>query len=171
MTTIDLDELVLEYGAHSNHEDGVCLMEAVAWVAGEEHSGSPECACPILSAYGRTLNDRMPDGERNRFLKQLIPLLVGTRSTQVVERARAEHLIRETARRILPIAMDAVGLRGEAKRLRALPDDSCYADASAYAFDAAGVAGASVRAAAHVWEESVLVYREAIAITETEVVA
>ena len=182
MTTIDLEELVLEDGAHSKREDGVCLMEAVAWFAGERHSDKPKCACPVLSAYGRTLNDRMLEVERNRFLKQLIPLLVGTRSTPVVELARAEYLIRETTRRILPIAMDAVGLREEAKRLRALPDDlRPYADAAAYtaraaarAAEAAYAAHAAARAAeaayaAHVWGEAVLVYREAIAITEAEV--
>jgi len=35
---MDLETLVLEHGAHESRENGVCLMEAVSWFAGEPHS-------------------------------------------------------------------------------------------------------------------------------------
>lgn len=40
----------LTYGAHDDPGDGLCLMEAVALLGGEAHTGSPACACPVLAA-------------------------------------------------------------------------------------------------------------------------
>jgi hypothetical protein len=39
----------LSHGSHDRREDGMCLMEAVAFLAGERHSDRPVCACPVLS--------------------------------------------------------------------------------------------------------------------------
>ena len=45
--------LLLANGGHKSADDGMCLMEAVAYVAGEPHSDSPACASPILASIGR----------------------------------------------------------------------------------------------------------------------
>jgi hypothetical protein len=42
----------LAKGAHEDHE-AMCVMEAVAFVAGEPWSDYPECACPVISAFLR----------------------------------------------------------------------------------------------------------------------
>lgn len=55
-----LDDVVLRAGAHTSPEDDMCLMEAVAFFAGERHSDRPLCACPILGEFGRGLNDCLP---------------------------------------------------------------------------------------------------------------
>jgi len=68
---------VLKYGSHNTPDAGMCLMEAVAFVAGEPHSDSPRRASPELAAIGRSLNDRYTDDER-QLLAPLIPRLVGT---------------------------------------------------------------------------------------------
>ena len=47
MTDIDLDGIVLDKGAHDTREDGVCVMEAVAWYAGEDHSDAPACVSAL----------------------------------------------------------------------------------------------------------------------------
>src|SRR5260221_8666339 len=75
--TIDLETLTLAKGGHENRDDGLCLMEAVAWFAGKPHSDRPPCVSPVLGVYGRTLNDVLPDIPRQE-LKQFIPQLPGT---------------------------------------------------------------------------------------------
>lgn len=72
--------------AHGSHSDssvgpqGVCLMEAVAWVAGEEHSDHPKCACPVLTDIGIQINDTTDDEGRQRLLGA-IPALIGSRTS------------------------------------------------------------------------------------------
>ena len=48
--------LSLKSGAHSP-DSTFCVMEAVAFVAGEEWSDHPVCACPVISAFMRAWND------------------------------------------------------------------------------------------------------------------
>jgi hypothetical protein len=76
-STLDLDHLTLDHGSHGSRTSGVCLMEAVAWYAGEDHSDMPACVSPVLRSYGIRLNDRLPT-ERRQELKQFIPALIGT---------------------------------------------------------------------------------------------
>jgi hypothetical protein len=61
---LDLETLVLKNGAHKRRDQGVCLMEAVAWIAGEKHSDRPECTDVALAAFGRAFNDRLSNDER-----------------------------------------------------------------------------------------------------------
>ena len=75
--SIDLDTLHLASGGHQNRDDGVCLMEAVAWWAGKTHTDHPPCVSPVLGGYGRSLNDVLDDGKR-QLLKPYIPQLPGT---------------------------------------------------------------------------------------------
>jgi hypothetical protein len=74
---IDLTTLTLAKGAHQTREDGVCLMEAVAWFAGQEHTDHPPGVSPVLARFGRSWNDALPDGRRH-ILIPFIPLLPGT---------------------------------------------------------------------------------------------
>lgn len=76
-TVPDLDTLELAHGAHDRREDGVCLLEAVAWVAGEEHTDHPTCSSPVLANYGRRLNDTLDDEARQRLVP-FVPRLIGT---------------------------------------------------------------------------------------------
>jgi len=74
-------------GAHS--PDGeMCVMEAVAWVAGEAWTDTPECACPVITRFAQSINDSMGDEFRQRLLPY-VPRLIGTRSTWAVEQRRA----------------------------------------------------------------------------------
>ena len=74
---LDLDAVVLSKGEHETREDGVCLLEAAAWWAGQEHTDHPPCVSPVLAAFGRAWNDDLPD-DRRHILKPFIPLLPGT---------------------------------------------------------------------------------------------
>ncbi len=64
--------------------NGLCYMETVAFIAGEEVTDQPACACPVLTGYGITLNDSMPDDVR----QQLIPLAWATAGTRSPEHER-----------------------------------------------------------------------------------
>ncbi len=77
---LDISTLVLKHGAHSSPEDGLCAMEAVAFLSKEKHSDAPSCACPVISAVVRDWNDSISDDDtRTRLLRPLLPRLVGTR--------------------------------------------------------------------------------------------
>ena len=78
----------LAAGAH--RPDGIaCAMEAVAYVAGEPWSDHPACACPVLGVFMRFWNDGLPDDERDALLRPLVPLLIGTKSSEATEERRA----------------------------------------------------------------------------------
>src|SRR3974390_2421567 len=78
--------------AASVHEPGsvACVMEAVAFVAGEPWSDNPQCACPLISAFLRGWNDSLPtDAERDRLLRPLVPRLIGTKADFQTEKKRS----------------------------------------------------------------------------------
>jgi hypothetical protein len=126
MKTIDLDNLHLDSGGHSGIDEGVCLLEAVAWFANEPHSDHPSCVSPYLAAYGRRLNDVLPD-DRRQELVPLIPRLAGTANDgkDFARRALAlDHVYRVAA----PRWFDLAGFNAQAAALRALPADLNPAD-------------------------------------------
>ena len=109
------DDVVLERGDHANAQDGFCLMELVAYVAGEPWSFEPECVSPVLTEFGYKLNDCLPDDLRQQ-LKPLIPDLIGTRDDGLDDaRARIawDWCVTTYAARFLDLA----GLSGHAERL------------------------------------------------------
>ena len=77
MNTLNLDTLTLLKGAHDDAEAGMCLLEAVSYVAGEPFSDNPKCTSPVLGAFGRALNDVLPDDKR-QALRDYIPSMIGT---------------------------------------------------------------------------------------------
>ena len=151
--------LTLSYGSHKTREGGMCLMEAVAFLAGEKHSDRPKCACPVLSAYGRALNDLMGeraegDALRAKYLAPLAEKLAGTRSTPEVAQKRALFFIDRAVRLFAPMALESAGLKEEAKSLRGLPeivDKKTAADAAYAAWAAYAAAAYAAAYAADAW--------------------
>ena len=71
--------ITLKLGIHADREAGMCAMEAAAYLAGEPHTDHPVCACPVLTAFMLSFNDGMADdADRDRWLKPLVPLMVGS---------------------------------------------------------------------------------------------
>ena len=66
--------IVLAKGEHQDKMDAYCVMEAVAYVAGEPWSDHPQCACPVLTSFLISWNDALDDVTRQR-LKPYIPRL------------------------------------------------------------------------------------------------
>jgi len=148
-------DYTLTHGAHATRDDGMCLMEAVAYLAGEPHTDSPACACRVLTAYAISLNDAMgagPDGDalRARYLHDLAPMLVGSKSTLEVERARAVVLADHAMRVFVPLALESAGLNNEAARLRMLGAvmDGKFSEAARAVVTAAGDAAKTAAKAA-----------------------
>jgi hypothetical protein len=161
-----LETMSLKYGSHPNVEAGLCAMEAVAWLAGEDHSDSPACVDPGIAAAVRKLNDRMPtDKMRTELLRPLLPKLIGSRTDDVVLKRRRAFIAADMACRVFaPMALEARGKLDLANELRALTEitdrktaiearDKCrsaaaYAAAAAAAYAAADAAAAAYAAAA-----------------------
>lgn len=116
-----LDTIVLEHGSHGSRSEGMCLLEAVAYVAGEPHSDNPECVCPVLAAFGRAWNDALNDAERDRILRPFVPLLVGTRSSPKVQDQRAFMAADWAVRVFTPTWLRLAGLDDDAQALADLP--------------------------------------------------
>ena len=145
---LNLKTLKLSHGSHSTPEAGLCLMEAVAYFAGEAHSDAPACACPVLSKYGMGLNDAFTDDERE-LLKPFIRQLIGTRDEKA-QRPRAEYLAHQAGTVFTPIALDACGLIELAASLRKIKmsDLKELENAASAACIAAGAAQSSAKSAA-----------------------
>jgi hypothetical protein len=94
ITHIDLNRLAivrridLGKGGHPGPEAGACVMEAVAFVAGENWTDAPHCASPLLAGFMRAWNDLLDDRDRQQ-LKRYIVRLAGSRGTHDQEQARA----------------------------------------------------------------------------------
>jgi hypothetical protein len=78
----------LARGKHSSPDSGACVMELVSMLAGEPFSDRPRTACPVIASFLRSYNDAVDD-ERRQDLYASAAMVVGTRSSAAVERARA----------------------------------------------------------------------------------
>ena len=156
-----IEALQLESGGHDAPNNGLfhaCVMEAVAYIAGDPWSDHPECASPVLGAFLRSWNDSLADVDR-QMLKPLIPRLVGTKESAKIEQKRAWMATDWLARECAPAFLRLAGLTDHAEALeglaaltttkRAVKAQPTLAAAGDAAWAAAGdAAGAAARAAA-----------------------
>ena len=116
-----LQGLSLKIGAHSP-DSTFCVMEAVAFVAGEKWTDSPQCACPVISAFLRSWNDALPtDADRDRLLKPFISKLVNTKNKSLEEKRSlmaADWLVRVHT----PAWLRLAKLEDQAQLLESLPE-------------------------------------------------
>ena len=104
-----LRALTLKSGGHQKRDNGLCVMEAVAWYAGTGHTDHPDCVSPVIAIFLRSWNDSLPtDEDRARLLKRYVPLVVGTATNAKDEQERAwlatDWLARECAPAFLRLA-------------------------------------------------------------------
>ena len=85
---LNIDTLTLGSGSHNPGSDVMCVMEAVAMLAGEDWTDHPSCASPVIGEFLRTWNDGLPDDERQQ-LKQYIPRLVNSKGADDQETERS----------------------------------------------------------------------------------
>jgi len=113
----------LKSGAHYSFNEGACVMEAVAWVAGERWSDHPECACPVITAFLQSWNDALPnDAERDRLLMPLVMRVIGTRGDAKMEKRRAMMAADWYIRVQAPAWLRLAGLTKQSDDLASLPE-------------------------------------------------
>ncbi len=124
-----LDGVVLKRGSHSTPEDGMCAMEAVAWMANEPHSDKPVCACPVIASVLRSWNDGMgsDDETRTRIISPLLSKVIGTRvptsaAGDAVLLKRMYLVVDWQIRVYAPAFLRAAGLNEAADSLALLPE-------------------------------------------------
>ena len=122
----EIASLKLGRSSHARHiiaDNEMCVMEAVAYVAGEPWSDHPSCACPVITAFLVNWNDSLPDADRTRLLAPLVPRLVGTKSSPAIEDRRSYMALDWLIRVHTPAWLDLVpSLADHATNLRALPE-------------------------------------------------
>ena len=123
LTTEELATITLKSGSHATREEGVCAMEAVAWLAGERHSDAPKCACPVIGGFLRSWNDALTtDESRQRLLLPLLPLAVSTRADDDTELMRSYMALDWLIRVHGATWMQLAGLDDYAKALSGLDE-------------------------------------------------
>ena len=111
-------EIELKRGEHRSPQEGMCFMEAVAWIAGEPHSDHPECVSPVLGAFLRSWNDALDDETRQK-LNQYKVRVIGT-ANDGHDEWRAWLAVDWLARTQLPVWLDLARLGEHAAAVRAL---------------------------------------------------
>ena len=147
--SLDLDSLMLYAGGHDANEQRMCVMEAVAFVAGEPWSDHPKCASKVIGDFLRSWNDAMNDDDRQQLVP-LIPRLVGTAGTDAQEMQRSWMALDWYCRVSAPAWLRLAGLTAEAEAIEATAPivDSASAMAAQDALNTARSAAAAARAAA-----------------------
>lgn len=137
---MDLNQIRFGPGTHKptatpTGDRDMCIMEAVAFMAGELWSDAPTCASPVVASFLRVWNDALFDKDRDRLLpaEKWIPRLIGSRGDNAVEERRSYIVLDWMVRTNVPAWMDIIpALSKYAAELRALPEivDSATARSS-----------------------------------------
>ena len=117
----------------------VCVMQAVAFVAGEPDTDHPACVSPVLTAFCISWNDALDDEGRQR-LKPIIPRLVRTAGDPAADERRAWMAADWLVRTFTPTWLRLAKLDDHASALEALPEMTAdeLADAALPIIRAAG---------------------------------
>ena len=123
MTTFVLPDqpYALRKGAHTRREDGMCIQELLAYLAGQPHSDMPPCVAPTIRRFTISLNDRLDDERRQLLLPYALRML-GT-ADDGREEERRQLCSQWLLHHALPLYLDKAGRKEAAQRLRDLPGD------------------------------------------------
>jgi hypothetical protein len=91
MSHVTHQTIKLTKGRHNSPREGACVMELASMLAGEPFSDHPVSVCPVIASCLRAYNDWIDD-DRRQDLYRYASEAVGTRSSQEVQRARAQRV-------------------------------------------------------------------------------
>jgi hypothetical protein len=117
MTPVSHQTIKLSRGTHTRPENGACVMELASMLAGERFTDHPGSVCPVIGGFLREYND-LVDDDRRQDLYEYAALVVGSRASAAVMRARADRLTAwalrrrkgHWTRRLLPAPWRTIGL-------------------------------------------------------------
>jgi hypothetical protein len=124
MTTpppLDIDTLTLSRGGHQAGDGQYCVMEAVAFIAGEPWTDHPKCASRVVGAFMRSWNDGLDD-EQRQMLKPYVLRLAGTAGTPEQEDRRAFMAADWAVRTYTPAWLRLIKLDDDAVALEQLAE-------------------------------------------------
>lgn len=150
----ELDTISLAEGSHWDRGEGMCAMEAVAWLAGEDHTDRPVCVSGVLAVYVSGLND-MWDDEKRQTLKGFLPRLVGTNTGPDDEQKRGFVAADWLIRTYTPAWLRFGGFDAAADRLAGLPPVLSWPMVEAclpVLWEASDEAAPSGYASVHAWD-------------------
>ncbi len=125
---LDLSTIKLQAGAHPDANVGEwCVMEAVAWAAGEPWTDRPQCVSPVIGAYLRRLNDDLDDDGRQELVPYIFKV-IGTNTGPEDEERRRWLVANWMLQHHLPAWLDAAGLSEQAAIVRAIPEITSLAE-------------------------------------------
>ena len=153
-----IKDIPLSKGKH-DPDSTFCVMEMVAYVAGEPWTDTPECASPVLTKYCQVINDSAPDEIRQK-LKPYVLRLIGSRD-EAKEMRRMFLLTDRAVWVFVPLALEVAQLADEATKLRDLPP---ITDATSAA-RAASAADSAARAANKIWAEALKALDDALSLS------
>ena len=114
-----LQHIVLEPEDHPARGTRLSPMEAVAWMAGEPHTGYPDCVPMRIQHFIFTWTTYLQKEDLNSLIAPSLPLLVGPNLTDADQRTLAmppNWLLRTAT----PSWLEAAGLDEQAHNLRSL---------------------------------------------------
>lgn len=104
-----LSKIQLKPGPHRSPDYGLCVMECVAFVAGERHTDRPECACPVITQIAVHANDTVPPAVLAQMSSRVLRL-AGSRGSEDLMAKRASFLVDYVVRKAMPAALAASAL-------------------------------------------------------------
>lgn len=110
----------LSAGHHESPSAGLCVMECVAYIAGEAHTDRPACADYLCSQYAILINDQSIDSRRQTMIKYVLRL-AGSKSEAVAEQ-RFLMMLNTAVKKFLPYTLDKLHLRGISLAVASLPE-------------------------------------------------
>ena len=91
MSPVSYQTIKLSKGKHSSPDDGACVMELASMLADEPFTDHPAAVCPVIGSFLRAYNDTVDD-RRRQDLYTYASMVVGSRTSADIQRARAEFL-------------------------------------------------------------------------------
>jgi hypothetical protein len=96
----DIWRFEIRVGNSKHPRDGACVLDAVSWLMYGVLGDHPECVCPVIAKYVRSMNDCLPNRARQK-LRSYIPHLAGSGDDDA-QTARSEFLEQQVYHVYLP---------------------------------------------------------------------
>lgn len=105
MTDINFNDYAIQLtsGKHRSPQDGLCVMECVAYIAGEGHTDHPECADGLLTSMAIVLNDvPMSMETRQHYMLRFVLRLAGSYTSDLNIQEKRLRMLKNFLQSVAP---------------------------------------------------------------------